>query len=100
LIAYFSTAVDRAGKRSQMLSGYGMRELRDQRYGGIDDSASVAYQLEQLRAGPPEGATRDWQREQFRSWLVKHAAARPLMVEALATAPEAEFRVFALEAIR
>jgi hypothetical protein len=74
-------------------------DLRRARY-EIDDAASVAYQLKGLRTEPSAADGYLFQQPAFADRLAETASRRPMLVEALATAPEAELRLLALDALR
>lgn len=102
LLEHFTAVAQEPRDQQQRMAlpEYVLRKLREARYDKIDDAASFAYQLQQLREEPRPGTSKEWQRKRFAEQLAQTAAARPLLVEAVATAPEAEFRLLAIDALR
>jgi hypothetical protein len=90
-----------ADERAKSSTNWGLRELRKARYLEIDDAASVAYLLKWFRDELPKdeqpGRSLRWFKDEE---LPKMAARRPLLVAALATAPETDLRLLAISAIR
>ncbi len=79
---------------------YAIRGLREARYLEIDDAESVAYLLKWFCGELPKDEQPGLSLKWFESEkLPKTAARRPLLIAALAAAPEAKFRLLAVKAM-